>query len=84
MDISQELYDINKIRQLAVKLGLSLNTIDTHDTNNRSDVISVAYRTLRSWITSMENREEAYVVLGEALISIGLKEVASEILNFRE
>ena len=52
-----------------------------HCTND-TDVQNGRFEILKCWSDNQENDEQAYVLMGEALIRAGLKLIAREILNY--
>ena len=67
LDLSKQFVSLDDIRQVAVK-GLSIPPCDveTHITNNRTDITSAAYTILINWRTTQSNDEMARKNLKDA------------------
>ena len=58
------------------------NQITAQHCTNDTDVKKARFETLKYWWDNQESNEEAYVLMGEALIRAGLKRIAREVLNY--
>ena len=49
---------------------------------NTTDVQNAKFEILQCWSDNQESDEQAYVLMGEALLRAGLKPIAREVLNY--
>ena len=58
------------------------NQITARHCTNDTNVQDAKFEILKCWSDNQESNEEAYVLMGEALIRAGLKRIAREFLNY--
>ena len=71
--------------RLTTELGMKpeeKNQITAQHCTNDTDVQNARFEILKCWADNQESSEEAYVLLGNALIRAGLKRIAREDLNY--
>ena len=70
VSLSRFLTDESKIRRLGINgLGMKEHHIAAKIYNNRGDIVTAAYKVLNQWKHSQEDMKDAYVKLGQALMS---------------
>ena len=75
----------NDMKRLAPELNISpeeVNTRYANDCTDRAAVTAANHDILSDWLNRQDSREEAHILIGEALIRAGLKLIAREVLNY--
>ena len=73
------------MKRLAPQLDISQQEVNTRYASrctDRAAVTAANHDLLSDWLNRQTSREEASVLMGEALIKAGLKLIAQEVLNY--
>ena len=68
--------------KLLIELTIEREQEENITARNLTDEQDKRFEILKCWWKRQENSEEAYVLLGDALVRAGLKHIAREILNY--
>ena len=73
------------MKRLSPQLDIPQQEVNTRYATHCTDRVAVTaanHDILSDWLNRQDSREEAYVLMGEALIRAGLKLIAWEVLNY--
>ena len=79
-EVSLRLVKEEQVRKLGLQLQVEEPDIQAKLEQNKITI--AAYYVLKVWFDNQDNRETAYQVLGQALVDVKLKFIASDVLNY--
>ena len=81
--VAQRLTNKSEIRILGYHLQVKNHLVDKALETNKSDITEAAFCVLKTWRKTM-GRDEAYQILGGALVKCELNTIAEKVLNYKE
>ena len=67
------------MRQLSTGLRVPLYVANRALMNSPGDITDASFHVLNEWLSQQSSRQEAYVIMVQALLHCGMKQIANEI-----